>query len=359
MEEEEKNEDISSGEKTGQAPKDFGNVIDALHSKQKLPSLRTYQGDMAEFIKEKNESVISIAVKEKERKEEGEKSDFILPQKRVSSGEGFKMNFVTLSLSILLIAGGVIASLYIFGYVKKEPPAKVVIETEIIPYNNLITLANLTGKNFGTELVKLSPGNGVSILKISDTGGLVLQKTQDFLSFLGISLPSTLGRALKNEYAVGIISQNNQTSYFLVISVNDFGRAFSGMLDWEENMPKDLSFFNTEKNAWTVTSAANNATSTPATTTIAVASTTKNIIASTTTTTSTSTTTSVKVPMKPESFSWKDIIVKNKDTRALVNEKNKARIAYTFLDKNTILITNDLSAIGEMSSMYASRSVAR
>ena len=46
---------------------EFGRVIDALHSKQKLPSLRTYQGDMAEFIKSKNESVISIAVKEKEK----------------------------------------------------------------------------------------------------------------------------------------------------------------------------------------------------------------------------------------------------------------------------------------------------
>ena len=39
------------------SPNDFGRVIDALHSKQKLPSLRTYQGDMAEFIKSKDESV--------------------------------------------------------------------------------------------------------------------------------------------------------------------------------------------------------------------------------------------------------------------------------------------------------------
>ena len=48
----------------------FGRVIKALHNKAKLPSLRTYQGDMAKFIKEKNESVISIAIKEKVKKEE-------------------------------------------------------------------------------------------------------------------------------------------------------------------------------------------------------------------------------------------------------------------------------------------------
>ena len=49
---------------------DFGKVVDALHKKQKLPPLRTYQGDMAEFIKEKNESVISVNIKEKVREEE-------------------------------------------------------------------------------------------------------------------------------------------------------------------------------------------------------------------------------------------------------------------------------------------------
>ena len=77
---------------------EFGRVIDALHSKQKLPSLRTYQGDMAEFIKSKNESVISIAVKEKEKKQEEEREQNILPViKKTAVGEGgFKMNLATL-----------------------------------------------------------------------------------------------------------------------------------------------------------------------------------------------------------------------------------------------------------------------
>jgi len=65
----ENKEKTGSNEGIGQVPKEFGQVIDTLHSKQKIPSLRTYQGDMAEFIKEKNESVFSIAAKEKKRKE--------------------------------------------------------------------------------------------------------------------------------------------------------------------------------------------------------------------------------------------------------------------------------------------------
>ncbi|MEK7200666.1 MAG: hypothetical protein AAB672_00850 [Patescibacteria group bacterium] len=299
---------------------EFGRVIDALHSKQKLPSLRTYQGDMAEFIKSKNESVISIAVKEKEKKQEEEREQNILPViKKTAVGEGgFKMNLATLFLSILLLGGGVLASLYIFEFIKKEPPAEIVLKTEIIPYNNLITLANLTNKNFGTELSKLVPTNGISILKISDTNGSLFSKSKELFDFWEISLPATLERTIKDEYALGIISQNNQKAYFLVISVNDFGRAFSGMLDWEKNMEKDLSFLEDDPQ-----------------------------IASST------------IPMKSEVFIWKDIIIKNKDTRGLVNEKNQAQIAYTFLDKNTILIVNNLWAIGDISSAYASRSVVR
>ena len=335
MEEEEKKEDTNL-DNLGQTPKDFGRVIDALHNKSKLSSLRTYQGDMAEFIKEKNESVISIAVKEKEGKEEEKKKEeeaekeekkdnvHLIP-KPAQSKEGFQINFTMAFLSLLLVAGGILASFYIFEFIKKEPVSKVVVEEKIIPYNNLITLANLTGQNLGTELAKLSLSNGISILKISDADGRLLKKAQDFFDFLEVSLPATLGRTLEDEYAVGVISQNKEVSSFIIITVNDFGRAFSGMLDWEGNMEKDMSFLNTETNTGIVAS----------------------------------TTFSVKIPLKQDFLSWKDIIVKNKDTRALANQKNQTKIAYSFLDKNTILITNNLPAIGEIFSIYASRSIAR
>jgi hypothetical protein len=306
--------------------KKFENVIDALHNKSKLPSLRTYQGDMAEFIKEKNESTISIALKEKEKKDEEKKEEeFSLPKKSASKKEGFQINLTIIILSLLLIGGGVLASFYIFQFLKEEPVNEVVLKEEIIPYNNSITLANVTSADLGSELGKLSPANGISVIKISGIDGLPIQKAKDFFAFLKISLPPALERTLKDQYLVGVISQNKENSYFVVITVNDFGKSFSSMLDWEASMVKDLSFLNVETNMATIAS-------TTATTTI---------------------------PIKQESFIWKDIIIKNKDTRGLVNEKDKSKIAYTFLDKNTILITGNLSAIGEISSVYASRSVAR
>ncbi|MEK7635463.1 MAG: hypothetical protein AAB446_03475 [Patescibacteria group bacterium] len=377
--------------------KKFGQVVDTLHSKQKLSSLRTYQGDMAEFIKEKNESVLSIAAKEKKRKEEREKEEKeekpkknqltgsegslksrlgrwakfevkgkveekniepeiesgikfetepqsesetekieeiedieeklepkaqpkveptiehrMVPEKEIfhkAKNKNTKTNFTLVLGSLLLVALGIFAALYSFKFVKKEPVAQVVITTEVIPYNHSVDLSGVTKENLGSKIAQITPANGVSILRISTVGDATIRKAKDFFNLLDISLPGALIRTLKDQYVVGVISQNNSVSTFLVITVNDFGSAFSSMLDWEVNMEKDLSFFGV-------------ATST-------------------------------------DTFVWKDIIVKNKDTRDLVNKYNQAKIAYTFLDKNTILITSSLSAIGEMSSAYASRSFVR
>src|SRR3989344_2729801 len=274
-------------EKKGGNPNKFGKIIDTLHNQQKLPSLRTYQGDMAEFIKEKNESVVSITVKAKEKKERIEKEEEKLRPVVKSKKEGFQKNLIIATLSLVLLASGVAVSFYIFNALKKEPMSEVAVEEKVIPYNNLITLTNITKENFDSELAKLSPSNGASILKISDKNSLSFQTAKNFFGFLGISLPATLERTIKEKYAVGIMFQNNQISYFLVITI------------------------------------------------------------------------SVKIPMKLDSFIWKDMIVKNKDTRALINQKNQAKIAYTFLDKNTILITSSLSSIGDIYTIYASRSIVR
>ena len=319
-------------------PKEFGKVIDTLHNKAKLPSLRTYQGDMAEFIKEKNESVISIAVKEKERKEERkEEAEKIEPRAKSikSNKQDFPIKLTIIFLSVLLVVGGVLASLFIFQSIKKQPQNNLILKDEIIPYNNLITLANVTNESLESELMKLSVSGGINVVKIYDAKGVLFLKAKDFFNFLKVPLPGTLDRTLKDEYVVGVISGNQGSSSFIIITVNDFGQAFSAMLDWEESMPKDLSFLGTEINTGGV---ANSPTST----------------------TTASSTNSVQVMLiKPDIFNWKDIIVKNKDTRGLINNKNQSKIAYTFLDKNTILITNNISVVAEIVSIYAARSVAR
>src|SRR3989344_4097812 len=279
-----------------------------LHNKSKLQSLRTYQGDVADIIKNQNESVASIAIKEKER-------DLNLEPKQPTSN--MSVSFVTLILTFLLIAGSAVALIFVFGGLQKDNAPDAPVGTGLIPHSNIISISNVTLESLPAELEKAaSDGGGVVSLQISDVSGKEIEKTEDLLKFLKAHVPADLLRNLGKEYELGIYAvAGAPDAYFLALTTNDFGVAFSGMLDWESDLRSDLFFFDTRVQSSTTPSA---------------------------------------------NFVWKDMIIKNKDVRALANVVNDddVVIAYTFLDQNAILITNNLSALSELFSLYASRAVA-
>ena len=305
-----KSKEYGDEENKKETTEDFGHVIDALHNKSKLSSLRTYQGDMAEFIKEKNESVISVVVKEKVREEKREEQQNTVYPK--SDKNSFQMNLTMLTLSLFLIIGGGTTIFYVYKFISREPPKQIIVATDIIPYKNIITLTNITNKNLGLELAKLPPSTGVDILKITGSDGLPISKIEEFFDFLEIPTTLTLRRSVKDDFVIGLVSNDGKNSPFVIIKVNDFGRAFASILDWEKDILNDLNFLST------------------------IADTSDSDI-----------------------FNWKDVIIKNKDIRAFIDNKGFAKIAYTFLDKNTILITNNILVISDISAIYASRAVVR
>lgn len=286
-------------------------LINALHNKGKLPSLRTYQGDMANFIRSKNESVISIAVKEKEREEEKRKEQKKLVSTPIlkSNNDGFQINVTIIILSLLLLFGGAVTFFYVFEFTSRKPVTKFSEDAQIIPYNYKNTILNSSSLTFKDQFLKMPFQNGVSIAIVSDISGTSFPKAHDFFNFIKVLPPSTLLRTMKAPYILGTLGQNGSRTNFIILSAGDFGQAFAGMLEWETNLPKDLSFLG--------------------------------------------------VDLATNSYFWRDMIVKNKDVRVLTNEAEDVKIAYTFLDRDTILITNNLDTIGDISNLYTTRAVSR
>lgn len=270
-----------------------------LHEDGKLSSLRTYQGDMAEFIKEKNESVTSIALKEKAHREEKQKQE---PKAPTKSHVGTVLSiFVSL---ILLLGGGTVAYYAAQKFTMPEE-ARVNLPKKVIPYTTSIEAGNIDKESLRTTLSGSVFSEGVTLLNITDPFSF-----EQISSKLQINLPSDLSRNLKADFAIGVYKKGDTLSPVMVLTTVEYGGAFSGMLDWERNLKDDLSF-----------------------------------IASPTEATSTTV--------------WRDMIVKNKDTRVLVDQNNKSVIAYTFLDKNTILITRDYHVIPDINDLYIGGSLAR
>lgn len=284
---------------------DFGKVIDALHTKPKLSTLRTYQGDVAEFIKDKNKSTLSIALEEKHKQEE-EKQEEI--KEKSGSTKNLEANFTAIILSITLIIAGVFASIFIFNYLTTPREIEVSLKTDIIPYNNEITLANMSPESFVAEIQNIPPQNGISIIDISDNQGNQINTSSSFFDFLNIR-GRTVTRYFDKNFVLGV---NGQDSLFLIFETSDFGATFSGMLDWEKDIQEDLSFM-------------------------------------------------FEPQPKEEGavYSWKDSIIKNKDVRTFSNNKGVSIIYYSFLDKNTLVITNNEKTLTDIFSSFASKPFVR
>ena len=281
-----------------------------LHNKSGLPSLRSYQGDMAQFIRDTNASVTSIALKEKARKEEREEK---VESPVAKKAKNISVSFSIILLSLVLLAAGGAGVYYIVKAIEKRSVPLITTDTEVLPYNNLIEVVNVTPTTLrGISLLE-DLKDGVNIIKISDTNNEVVNTFENLAKFAQMSLPSVLRRNIEEGFAFGVFRDKPKDSLFLVIKISSFGSAFSGMLEWEKTMRNDLAF---------LVESQESSSTTP-------------------------------------TFTWKDMIIKNKDSRGLIDSDGNLEIVYTFLDRNTVLITDIAQTISKISDIYVSRAVVR
>lgn len=290
-------------EKSPKKAEEFGKVIDTLHTKSKLSTLRTYQGDVAEFIKDKNKSTLSIALEEKHKKEEELKEE---PVEKSNASKNLSANFTAIVLSLTLLVAGVFASMFVFKYITTPKEPEVSLKTDIIPYNNEIVLANMDSSSFFVEVQNIPKQNGISIINISDNQGKQVTDSVSLFNFLDIQGRSVIRYFDKNF----MLGANEEGGLFLIFKTSDFGATFSGMLEWEKYIEEDLAFMFQTKDEETI-------------------------------------------------FEWKDTIIKNKDVRTLSSKAGQSKIYYSFLDKNTLVITGDETTLTDIFSAFASKPFVR
>ena len=147
---------------------------------------------------------------------------------------------------------------------------------------------------------------------------------KDFLAVLAPTAPGSFTRSLEPEFTFGF--HNRETNEpFLVAKTRFFENAFAGMLQWEARMRFDLAplFGN------------------PAATASRVSEDTafgKSVTGSTT---------------------FVDMVIQNKDTRALLDENERIVLLYSFIDRETIVITTNTDTFKEILGRMNSGRVVR
>lgn len=285
-----------------------GNLANTLHKGGILPQLRTYQGDVAEFIKSKDQSIAGVALKRQEKRQEEKKETTLVAKTSITEepakdpSKNISTNFLIYIISIVLIVGAVTAGSYILFIKQNDAPTEVISVGGLLRSDDtvFVNLSTLDKKSLASNLDDLRNKGGnesknINVLevKIGDSIGNKIETPARFIQTMGLAMPGALLRSLGSEMSFGLWQGREM---FLIFQTKDFGIAWGGMLEWENSLANDFG----------------------------------PLLASSTTT---------------ATYTWKDIIVKNKDARGAIDEFGNTAIIYTFIDKNTILITESNEAL--------------
>lgn len=258
-------------------------------------TLRTYQSDLAEAIKDQQGSVIKIAMAEQERNQKIADNANPVSKKNLT--------YLFISGILIFIALGVV-----IYFVITSKPKTVSIEEHtalaptLIHTDSIKTLdvAKLTREQIADAIVKEYTSATPTLNTIeqilftnTDIEPPAFITTSTLWSLLGSHIEPTLDRSLESTFTLGIHAWN-KNGLFILMKTNSYPIAFAGMLKWETSLFDDLyRMFG-----------------------ISVAGENNGLF----------------------NTKWKDKVIQNQDTRILTGINGETILFYTFLGENKDLI---------------------
>ncbi len=303
--------------------------------------LETYQHDIESVVQKDNVSVLSIATAEANRRAGGAPGQGEIGQEATPH---------TLR-NIVMIAGGLVLLVVASGalaYLISRPtsvPGTNNTAANITPFISVDSVKEITVTSDEPRAQVLSSINAARLATSvslglmsqllvtvgSTTGSAAALSAQDFFTFAAPHMPPSLARALQPNYLLGVHVYNGNQA-FVIAGVYSYEEAYAGMLSWEPYIKGDLSpLFDY--------------TPSPRINTVPTVTATSSDQASTTPS---------STPTQFIQTGFIDKIVENHDARVLVNENGDIYLLWTFLDRNTLVITTNDATLREIISRLKS-----
>jgi hypothetical protein len=322
--------------------------------------LQTFQGDIASAVGDKGVSVVSIAAAEANRR--GTQPVSQDAQLGTTSTPHTLRGILFTVLGLLLIGGA--SGVLIYAILSNAPlPAQEVGSAPFIAIDGIGKVsvpASVEGRYLIQQLTSAKNSVSLSVglvaqLYIEQTststdGPPTFMTAQRLLTLLAPDIPSTLLRDISPVYLLGVHS-SAVNEPFLILKVDSYEQAYAGMLTWEKTMKQDLSplfSYTPPPNAASGNSLpispafASSTSTTTASSTITTSSSTPSTASSTIATSST--------PIAPAQFGFADAIVENHDARVTQDQYGSVNFLWTFLDRQTLLITTNPLTLHEIIS---------
>ncbi len=285
--------------------------------------IRTYESDLAEVFLKKDTSVMKMAIAENKKEDETESE--IITNKPNNSSNSKK--YYLLLISLILIIVGMGGGYYL--YLQSPLAIKTIIKdnskyisiinsdsTKMFPIGN--TKGNNLAENVKNELMNISGDQyKINELIITENISSTTKKVSisKFIELVSIDMPDILNRSLKNNWMIGSLIANSEKSPFIILKSDFFQNSYAGMLKWEITMVDDLAIlFNYKDRARP-----------------------QNI-----------TSTSTLISYFTIKGKFEDKIILNRDVREFINEAGELLILYSFVDKDTLIITTSEDVLKEI-----------
>jgi hypothetical protein len=283
--------------------------------------VRTYKSDLESAIQTNHLSSINIAIAENQKMHR-----VILPEQSGVDSEdngsaGNPKYRKILILSAILVIFGIIAIITVYllsvsttqqAIITREFPA--LITTEVTNESNLETISKnilidtLAGKINSTKV----PQNNfyATFITTGSTTAKKLISSTEFITLTKLDVPSLLKRTLLPNYMIGSYSYGVNFP-FIIFRTSSFENTYTGMLDWEKSLEKDLTILFRLPGYDAPRGIAEQLTA---------------------------------VNFKK----FEDAVVSNKDVRLIRNEAGKIILIYGIVDKTTVIITTSDTAFKEI-----------
>ncbi|MEI7719715.1 MAG: hypothetical protein WCI89_00700 [bacterium] len=308
--------------------------------------LQTYKGDVENYVRDKNVSVVSAAAAQARRTDVRS-----MPVATIAAEEAEKNQTRSWGFYAAFVSGGVVCILAAAGLLYAvlsrtgQLPVAAAPQAPFIVVDGVVDTAVGPGESREAMLAQLKKEKEASTLSLgliehlritvgsstssADTGAVTLMSAQQFLSRTSPTISANLLRTLGQEFLLGAHTFETRQP-FLILKTDSYEQAFAGMLAWEGSMHQDLSpLFDYTPPPHVNGSGA---------------------LASTATSTTADTGAAQNTNSSFTQNGFVDAIVENHDARVLKNPAGDIYFLWTFLDRTTIVITTQEYTLREVIS---------
>ncbi|MDO8604092.1 MAG: hypothetical protein Q7K40_01665 [bacterium] len=231
---------------------------------------RTMKMDVADAVKNQNETAVSIAIAEEKKKavaraKEAEQKPTVASAPPAPKPIG---RIIVVIIVLLVIALTGLASVYLlpkikqinlptisfpsFSKAEKESAVVIPIVPTLLPalipvqYEKRFDMSMESREGIlsgvAGALTEELPLGAMKNIYFSEKAGSAISSSR-FFSFFGVQTPDILNRSLEKPFMVGLVGDTTgKPAPFLILKVSSYEAGLAGMLEWEAGLP---AFFST------------------------------------------------------------------------------------------------------------------